>query len=1135
MRKNILLKSTLRQLLRSLLLTLIIGIAAFFFVSRVAEYRIVVQEIERIGEHFRSIGHFSTAREEAGISYAAEFVNELDSPYIAFIDYNRNGFATLRDLHNITTGINHFSDMRTQQLRIRDRYIMFYGELVNIFGDFVGHAPRTILTFEVDTVAAGYPEWIVPGRTIEVIWRRDDGGSLALREETFAIGERYFIRAAYGQTVGFERQNLLSPINASVDNRLWAIHVPKGEEIDFTDPVLERVPDMLEILDVNHRSMRVWGSVDLTAKPQTQSEANMWQLRTGRWIDYEDHSDENPVAMIHWRFAEERNLAIGDTINLTLWDFTVRPAPRQALAPYSWGVRSGSNHLADAVTQEIAVEIVGTFAYQEKAPLGSHTQDIWVPTSILPDWFGADSHPTNLTFSFVLTCHTYQDAFYERYGEQLAEFGGGGVFYHFRFIEHGAEQFWETVEPIIESLFLNMILFTGIFLLLIVLIAFLYLRGRRREMAILRALGSPARRVVWYLMVPVIILWLPAVILGSVYARDFSHNAAIQTLASLQDGNVVVGEMFLDVTWLIAMAAITFGIVFLMIIIGAIQTIHRPVLLLLQGESTGKKKRSQAKKKASTIEIKGGGSEEIRNRDSEEMKVKRLLVKMSEDLLGATAGNAYYISDILFSLPRTMRNKRKGIWRYLRRQIRRAPLKSGVTIAVAGLSVFAFSWLQSAIDYNEAEIEYLWNNTIVEGHVRGLVEDQARGYTQMRRGASSRTVAAILETGFVDEIYLEAGYEFAYLVKPLADGSFPDDVWEGLRDEDFIDPYRNRMLAVTDLEQLVRDNTEERDFFGRRRSLSLIRGGNLERIPFEPLVITYAPGFDPSVFGFGETFDFEMTIPVILPQELMETLELELGDTVFFSHPFNQRRAVYPFTQAIRRNQFETRVRYFRIRAWTMTAEIVGMYTGVVHQPFAHDAILIPHGIMPAIRERLPSMLMVHGAYDTVRFTVDTARNRETETFREMLEEIVFEPGAGFGPIGFTLRDEDLVFVVQQLEQNLYLLRILYPIVIAISLVLTMGISVLLLLQNLKNVAIMRILGKSKRSITGILITKQMLVAVIGSFIGLIVVMFVGEIRGGISSILFMGLYFLATLAGSMIGMALTVNRSPLDLLQVKE
>ena len=52
--------------------------------------------------------------------------------------------------------------------------------------------------------------------------------------------------------------------------------------------------------------------------------------------------------------------------------------------------------------------------------------------------------------------------------------------------------------------------------------------------------------------------------------------------------------------------------------------------------------------------------------------------------------------------------------------------------------------------------------------------------------------------------------------------------------------------------------------------------------------------------------------------------------------------------------------------------------------------------------------------------------------------------------------------VVIPMEQNLSLLKLLYPVAIVLSAIMGLGLLLLLMLQNAKVVAIMRVLGTSK-------------------------------------------------------------------------
>ena len=1139
MRRNIILKSTLRQLIQTVLLSLLVGVAAFFFVSRIAEYHIVNEETKRIGAHYRSIGYFTSPRWESGISDAAEFLDGLDSPYISFINKSRYGFATLHDFHNVHT--DRFAVGRGTN-RIDDRYAVFYGELEQVHGEFVHWTPRTILIFRVDKVVAGYPEWLAPGTTMPLNWHKYAGGSLELRNEIFQIGQRYLIRAEMGWVpYGFPtlpREHVLAPINPGREadqEIIWALPVESGAEVDFSSPDLAPLIPMLELMNYNHRGMRVRTSIDMTALPQTQRGVEMWNLREGRWINYEDYAKESPVAVINWSFAERRGVEIGDTITLSLWDYEVRPA-RESTDNDRWGIRSGDRNWENAKEEEITVEVVGTFAYANMAPVGAGHKDIWLPTSIVPEWFGEDSLATNITYSIVLTSHLYEEAFLEAYGDTLWEFGGNGFFYQFHFFEHNAEAYWESVAPIMESLRLNVALFVGLFVLTTILIILLYLRARRRDVAILRALGCPRGRILRQFLVPVMVLWLPMIILGSGLAREVAIGMAQETLHPLLEaGDYETVELLLELSWLGQFTVITFSVFFLSVLLGAIRTIQRPVLEMLQGEVA--KANKSANKKGSH-----GKQTEKSKGKSKEQAVKEILTALKADVgdfvsTESMAMELYSVTHSISYLPKTLASRRRGMRRNTRRRIYRTPVKSTLMVSVAFLSVLAFGWLQNTITENNAEIERLWNTTIVEGEIHPTITESDHVYVEMKHIVAPPTVDQILATGFVEEVYLEMGYELAYYVLPLPDGSFPEDPFRGWSFPEYYDQMRHRLFAVSDLDVLVERNTDPLDEFGRQRRFDIYSGGALyptQQMRVMPLEITYQEGFDPAVFNRGHHFEFDMTIPVLLPEEMMERYDLALGGRIFISHPWNQRIWEHPFISP-GRHEGDDPI-WSLLRPWIITGEIAGVYTGGIHQPFAHHAIIIPYGIVHGIRDSLPRRQVGRVSnYSTVRIFMDPARNRETEEFREIMEGILRRHR---GPVrlAFTLWDDELLDVVRQLEQNLRLLQLLYPIVLVVSLLIGIGLSLLLMFQNMKDAAVMRMLGVTKAQARSRLIKEQLLITAVGLLFGAIGLTFiVGGPDVDISSILYVGFYFLAGLVGSAIGAVVISNREPLELLQVKE
>ena len=93
--------------------------------------------------------------------------------------------------------------------------------------------------------------------------------------------------------------------------------------------------------------------------------------------------------------------------------------------------------------------------------------------------------------------------------------------------------------------------------------------------------------------------------------------------------------------------------------------------------------------------------------------------------------------------------------------------------------------------------------------------------------------------------------------------------------------------------------------------------------------------------------------------------------------------------------------------------------------------------------------------------------------------------GAGTGDLRFMIWDEELRVVVGQLDKNLSLLKVLYPVVMAVSVLIGAGLCFLLLLQATREAAILRVLGVTRRAVRLALIVEPLFLSVIGVIIGL--------------------------------------------------
>ena len=76
MRKNVFLKSMIRQPIHSFLLILLIGLASFAFVMRTAEFMIVRNQISQISAHYRSVGFLQHHLNMGDVSYGADLLSD---------------------------------------------------------------------------------------------------------------------------------------------------------------------------------------------------------------------------------------------------------------------------------------------------------------------------------------------------------------------------------------------------------------------------------------------------------------------------------------------------------------------------------------------------------------------------------------------------------------------------------------------------------------------------------------------------------------------------------------------------------------------------------------------------------------------------------------------------------------------------------------------------------------------------------------------------------------------------------------------------------------------------------------------------------------------------------------------------
>lgn len=270
--------------------------------------------------------------------------------------------------------------------------------------------------------------------------------------------------------------------------------------------------------------------------------------------------------------------------------------------------------------------------------------------------------------------------------------------------------------------------------------------------------------------------------------------------------------------------------------------------------------------------------------------------------------------------------------------------------------------------------------------------------------------------------------------------------------------------------------------------------------------VTYFDGWDESLFT--REWEEDEALAVVLPQWLYEGLHMEEN---------NQLCVVVTSDMGV---VYETDV------------EVAGFY----ESPGNEDKEWILTSI--SMLQEISGNVM---GYDRAIFTLDPAQNRQLPEFREAAEAIVSDYSAGRQELRALFWDQELTQAVEPLEQVISFMEILYPVTVALSVLVSAGVAVLLTLTLAKEAAILRVLGNGKARCRTILCLQTILVCILGLVLGTAIAWGYAAVSlsdaGALLSeaLIRAGLYLAASIIGSVVSCVLMTLGNPLELLQVKE
>jgi len=451
--------------------------------------------------------------------------------------------------------------------------------------------------------------------------------------------------------------------------------------------------DELAMYAENRSSVVVIETHDMSAMPRFNDLRVTSLLDTpihpaGRFLTYEDYG--RPVAVVPAPLAVRRGLHVGETFTITLRD---NPRPPWIDRPTHsvwargvenwwdnnpsgwWSMIDGSQtNWRDFPTYEIELEVVGVYWFTPTFFHNFTTAEIFIPAGVMPVGFGWDDGP-HLTgmYSFVLNSPRGEESFTRETRQALYALGFAASF-----MPNDFENLAAATDPIRLSITVNLVVFGVASALILAFVVLLYLRQWRKSVAIAQALGIPRGRVLRQLFVPVVTIWVPSIVVGSVIAWFFAISQAEAALVSLAAYDAGVMP---DIYLLLGLCGLIIVFILAGVWFGGYSVVSRPVLTQLQGGTQ-----------------------------------KRPKVEYVDP--GAVPEGFAFTSFTLGPLPATYFSARlRAALGHSLRHIFRTPGKTMLALLLAIIFVFSLGWLDNTIVSTQAEIVRLWDTTIIEAEI----------------------------------------------------------------------------------------------------------------------------------------------------------------------------------------------------------------------------------------------------------------------------------------------------------------------------------------------------------------------------------------------------------------------------------
>lgn len=1086
MRPLQLIKTLFRTPFKTFLTFLLLAAVTFVLFSRVSEYSVTSKEIESLTKEYRGIG-------TAEIAPAPETYPSI--PYNIYKDprLSKNKSSYLyqplsQEQISSLSKLPYVSSLSTRYMTpgVSDKYYrMDEGvDYYNYTERFIIEGTLSEVKYKVNHDGFDYNDLILEGCTLLTgklqapikdkkikieAWANkiehdagvgigSNGGTIACYDESFKYDTEYIKKLTVGDRYVFVGR--YDPLSDSISLYLsdiltdkWceAIQPVKGQPKNYLET--KKFAPLNELIELTNSDLHTFDVVytDNMSSIMRFAEGNM-AIKDGRELTKEDSDKGAKVCVVSSDFASSNKLNVGDKITLKLGT--------ELFEQYKGiGAIAGTRERYSRPDKPEELEIVGIYldtdstTEQSNKPNWSYSiNTVFVPKSLLPL---GESELANHKFSPSEVSFTVDNAW--------------DILPFLKIIKNGTPTLkkmrlkiifndggWpDIVDKYKMSIKLSLIAIIAISVAVIastVLIVYLFIGRKKKEYAILRALGTNRKESVKALILPFMLLSVTAVLMGSCTAWIYTTNtiAKSNTFSQIKD-HTVNSSIPINVAAFCILGEILLVLIIALYRIWRISTI--PPLMLLQDNQSKKvhsKKLMQSEKlmqREQVIQV---------NKDDS------VTIVPIENTIVTQVFNTTISNDADVNL-KTRKNKHSGfVLRYITKHIRRSAGKSILSILLITLLFGA------AGQFEAMRQSYITLCKSTEITVR------------FNNGFTYHNIDQLMETGYVTNPYYEH--------KKNADFNYSKTDW--------------------------------------------VMTNNIATYTGEKINITYANGYDKSCMKkYGEV--------CVVSDKMLKAYGLKLGDKVHVTITgtlndlqqdyIKKYKSEHPNTvltddKILERSNDELQKELLRqgldyTIVGTFTTQS-GKYVNTVFSPGTLDAARIfGEGVTP----------------DRAEFTLKD--NLRINEFRKCVEDM-------FGIKANENSSNSLSLImdtskIDNLLKTLSLFEKLLPVVIAVVVLIEGLVCGLIILHTSKEVAILRVLGTTRRKTCTILILEQVIYCIVGLILGALgLLLYNGSSAiSGILTELYLvaAMFFVGCCAGSLISGIITSNLKVLDLLQSKE